>query len=587
VTAPAASDDPRTRLRRAWRRISHAVRPLVTVVDPPAGIIVDRDVEVAVRDGTVLRVDVFRPAVDPSAAGGTGIGDGHRWPVLLCAHPYAKATTPKRRRGGRWSIPFQFRALTQSEPFTISAWTSWEAPDPGFWVPRGYVVVNLDLRGWGTSDGVGELLSAQEGRDIADVIEWAGGQPWSTGRVGMTGVSYLAITQWAAASERPAHLVAINPWEGFTDLYRDLGRPGGIREDGFLRLWTTMARRERRSPVELRDEVAARPLEDDWWRARNRAIEQIEVPALVCASFSDHCLHSRGSFDGHRRIASARRYLFAHRGPKWATFYARAGREAQVEFFDHLLLDRATGLDDRPPVRVEIRSDGSTVAGVRRTTAWPPPDVSWTTLHLDSPTPGSSDGRGAGVLGADVPGRAGASSFRGRDAARFVHRFTETTDVVGPMWAALHVEVLDGPDAHVFVGVDLVRDGRRVGFEGSYGFGDDLVTHGMLRVALRRTVDPDGRVAEPPPWIPDHPYDRYDAVTPGSIVPLAVELHASATRFSPGDELHLLVQGRWFFATNPLTGQFPARYVDTPDATVRLHTGPDHDSTLHLPIWPS
>jgi putative CocE/NonD family hydrolase len=62
-------------------------------------------------------------------------------------------------------------------------------------VPRGYAVVNVDLRGFGTSEGVATLLSDQEATDYAEVIEWAAAQPWSSGRVGLNGVSYLAISQ--------------------------------------------------------------------------------------------------------------------------------------------------------------------------------------------------------------------------------------------------------------------------------------------------------------------------------------------------------------------------------------------------------
>jgi hypothetical protein len=94
---------------------------------------------------------------------------------------------------------------------THSAWTGWEAPDPAYWVQRGYVVINADLRGWGKSDGVAEIFAEQEGPDGHDLIEWAAVQPWSNGRIGMSGVSYLAMTQWAAAATRPPHLAAICP----------------------------------------------------------------------------------------------------------------------------------------------------------------------------------------------------------------------------------------------------------------------------------------------------------------------------------------------------------------------------------------
>jgi predicted acyl esterase len=134
------------------------------------------------------------------------------------------------------------------------------------------------------------------------------------------------------------------------------------------------------------------------------------------------------------------------------------------------------------------------------------------------------------------------------------------------------------------VGVRKVRAGRVIGFEGSYGFAQDLVTHGMIRVALGA----DGRPAAErvPPWDPGHAYSTLAPVERGVPVPLDIELHASATRFDRGDELHLVVRGSWFFPTNPLTGQFPARYLTGSNACCLVHTGPGTDSALHLLTGP-
>ena len=135
-------------------------------------------------------------------------------------------------------MPVQYRMLRQPSRVRFSSLTGWEAPDPVWWAGQGYAVVNCDLRGAGTSGGRGSLLSDQEAEDVYDLIEWAADQPWSSGSVGLLGVSYLAISQWKAAALAPPHLRAICPWEGFTDAYRDLAFPGGIREHGFTRLWS-------------------------------------------------------------------------------------------------------------------------------------------------------------------------------------------------------------------------------------------------------------------------------------------------------------------------------------------------------------
>src|SRR3546814_6434635 len=90
----------------------------------------------------------------------------------------------------------------------------------------------------------------------------------------------------------------------------------------------------RRRSAGLRRLMRARPLFDEAWAARNPALENIDVPALVCASFSDQSLHTRGSFEGFRRIASTQKWLYTHRGPKWATFYYPAALAAQARFLD-------------------------------------------------------------------------------------------------------------------------------------------------------------------------------------------------------------------------------------------------------------
>ena len=539
-------------------RLALRVRPLVRITDPPGdGVVVERDVAVPMRDGVHLRVNVFRPAGDEPV------------PVLMCAHPYGKNNVPPRRRHG-YGVPRQYRLLTQSREFSHSAWTGWEAPDPAYWVARGYAVVNADLRGWGTSAGVGELLSAQEGRDGHDLVEWVAAQPWCTGRVGMTGVSYLAISQWAIAAERPPHLAAICPWEGFTDAYRDFARPGGVREDGFAIVWSRMLAALGRSPVTFRREQKRRPLRDAWWAARERDLEKIDVPALVCASFSDHCLHSRGSFEGFRRISSEQKWLYTHRGPKWATYYSPEGLALQARFFDHFLRDEDTGILDQPRVRVEVREDADTITAVHGLGGWPPLDTDWRDLFLD--------GADRSLAGTPVATGTDLAWRTRRDRLSFRWRLDSDTELIGPMAARLWVSLPRGGDVSLFVGVAKERHGRRVGFEGSYGFRGDVVTHGALKASHRR-LDP----ALSDTGRPVHAHTDEQPLTAGEIVPVDVELLPSATLFRAGEVLRLDVRGRWLFPRNPLTGQFPAGYRSGPRTTCVLHTGGGHDSRLRVP----
>ena len=78
------------------------------------------------------------------------------------------------------------------------------------------------------------MLRPLDAQDYYDLIEWAASQPWCAGRVGLMGVSYLAMSQWHVAALKPPHLRAIVPWEGVTDLYRELAFHGGIPETKFV-----------------------------------------------------------------------------------------------------------------------------------------------------------------------------------------------------------------------------------------------------------------------------------------------------------------------------------------------------------------
>ena len=545
--------------RYAVGRLRGILSPPVTITPPPAGVRFERDIGVAVRDGTTLRVNVFRPE-----------GEG-RYPVILCAHPYGKDRLPGRGMFG-YRVPTQYRMLRQPRSLTFSAWTTWESPDPAYWVPRGYAVVNCDLRGFGTSEGVGNLLTDGEAGDVYDLIEWAGSRPWCSGKVGMNGVSYLAISQYKTAALRPPHLAAICPWEGFSDVYRDFARPGGVREDGFMRLWTSGVKRSGRPGEDPRREQLDRPLRDGWWISRTPELERIDVPILVCGSFSDQQLHSRGSFRAFEGVASPQRWLYTHRGGKWATYYSPEALAFQGRFFDHFLKGEENGMARAPRVRLEVRENRDTIHEVRPEEEWPLPQTRWTALYL----------RADGGL-SDTPATASETvAFDMRSGrAGFTWEVPEDTEVTGPMGLRLFLETKGAEDAHLFVGVQKLRAGRVVPFEGSYGYGFDRVATGWLKASLRKP-DPDASF----PRGPLHTYDEVRPLREGEISPVDIALLPSATLFRQGEGLRLVVQGHWFSNRNPFFGQFPAAYERGPRGTCILHCGGEHAARLEIPVIP-
>lgn len=539
-------------LRYALERVRGVAKPPITVTDPPADVVIERDVEVPTRDGTLLRINVFRSA------------EGGARPVIASIHPYGKDALP-RRRGNRWTFSPQYRMLRQPKPLTFSALTGWEAPDPAWWTAQGFVVVNADSRGCGRSDGTGDLLSHQEAEDTYDLVGWLADQSWSDGRVVMLGVSYLAISQYAVAALQPPALRAICPWEGFTDAYRDLAFPGGIRESGFTRLWSRGVRRRTRQTYDMEQMQEAHPLRDDFWRSRVPDLSAIKVPMLVCGSFSDNNLHSRGSIRAFTRSGCGHARLYTHRGGKWETFYSATALSEQLKF----LRDALAGSSGSRSVRLEVREDRDTITAVREETQWPLAGTRWRPMYLAGP----------GLLATEPPPTAGSIRFQTRSrAAAFNWTIPEDIELTGPMAARLWVQLDGCDDANLFVGVEKWRDGQFVAFEGSYGWGRDRVTTGWQRVSLRE-LDPE--LSQP--WEPVPACARPRPVTAGEVVAVDVALGPSATLFRAGEQLRLVVGGRWLSPRNPLTGQFPAAYPRPPRGRVTLHWGPRYDAHLLIP----
>lgn len=545
------------RLGYSRSRVAALIRPPVTVTPAPADLRVSREVAVPMKDGVILRANVYRPAGDDAV------------PVILSAHPYGKDNHPHRTRRG-WSLNPQYRIMHQPEPVAISSETGWEAPDPVWWVSKGYAVINADLRGAGSSDGVGSLFSDAEAADIFELVEWAGTRPWSTGSVGMLGVSYLAMSQYKVAALHPPHLKAVCPWEGFTDAYRDFMTPGGVVESGFAKVWLALSRRVARLSVDLGSERTAHPLRDAWWDDLTPSLGRIAVPMLVCTSFSDAGLHSVGSMRAFQHAGSTERFAYAHRGPKWATFYSEPARTAQERFFDRYL--KHHDVPKPPPLRLEVRESRRKVVAVRDESEWPLARTDWTSLYL-----------GLGGRLCLSPGAAGSIGFRLRGAAAaFTWTIEEDVELTGPMALKVWVSLEGTTDAHLFVGIEKRRGARVVGFEGSYGYGRDRVATGRLRVALRQL---DEELSTP--HQPEHTFRVPQPVADGEIVPLEIPLSGSATFFRAGDELRLLVSGRYLEPRNPLFGHFPAHYVPSRRGRGILYWGGEHPSRVLVPVVPT
>jgi uncharacterized protein len=244
----------------------------------------------------------------------------------------------------------------------------------------------------------------------------------------------------------------------------------------------------------------------------------------MLGSFSDNNLHSRGSFRGWERIASADRFLYTHRGGKWLTFYSPEVSAAQLAFFDRYL--RGRDVRSPPRIRLEVRESRDVIRSVRDEQNWPLDGTEWRSLYL------TGDGLAGGPAVED-----GQLAFGTRTGgACWEWTVPADTEITGPMALRLWVAAHGTDDVSLFAGVEKWRGRSYVPFEGSYGFGRDRVTTGWLKVSLRALDPGESRPFEPVPACTSR-----EPLAPGQVAEADIALGPSATFFRAGDTLRLVV----------------------------------------------
>lgn len=150
---------------------------------------------------------------------------------------------------------------------------------------------------------------------------------------------------------------------------------------------------------------------------------------LVCGSFSDNNLHSRGSIRAFTRSGCGHARLYTHRGGKWETFYSATALSEQLKF----LRDALAGSSGSRSVRLEVREDRDTITAVREETQWPLAGTRWRPMYLAGP----------GLLATEPPPTAGSIRFQTRSrAAAFNWTIPEDIELTGPMAARLWVQLM-------------------------------------------------------------------------------------------------------------------------------------------------
>ena len=501
----------------------------------PEGIVAEHDVMIPTLRGPRLAANIFRP-------------EKHgQFPVLMCCTTYGKDLHPldytlAGRGPANRSIGLDMGDMRVSEA------TPFEAADPGYWVPHDFVVIHVDALGSGKSEGQAALgLGDEVVTAFCDAVEWAGAQEWCNGKVGLNGVSYLAVIQWLIAMKNPRGLAAIVPWEGFTDPLTDLVTHGGIPETAFFPWW-------------MSGEKSASPADDGgpFFSSEKPAVEPgqlagiaglslgltpdrasfpvpapdfsaIKVPALICGSWSAQGLHSRGAFNGFSNIASSNKHLYTHGRHEWTVSNGIDALDTQRAFYNRYLKSDDVTI---PKVRLEVRRTLEEF-DVRWEDSFPPKSAVLASYFLDV---------SSRLLTTSAPAAEHTASYLSTspdDRLTLHHTFERDTELSGPMALRCFMSTDGGFDLDLFVGIrKLDSSGHDVPFWGRLSR-DGIVTRGWLRASRR--PDPNDVVDS---LVPLARYDTERSVQVNEIVEMNVEILPSSTLFEKGSTMVLELRGR-------------------------------------------
>lgn len=517
-------------------------------------------------------------------------------------------------------------------PQQKSEHSAWEVPDPAYWTKNGYAIVRADERGLGQSPGKLDTMSKGTSEAFFEVIEWAAEQSWSSGKVGLLGISYYAGTQWRVAARQPKGLSAMIPWEGMSDYYRDRCRHGGILSNQFISFWwhrqvinNQYGRPGRKaanwgidtiegdlSEEELAanrqdqtiDNVKNRFRDEEYYASKEFDLADVKVPLLSVANWGGILLHLRGNVQGYLHAGSELKYLRFITGRHDLPFYYEEQVELQRSFLDAFLKgEDRVGWSTKgkvPPVDVALRkgdvghndAQAEKAYQTRSEQEWPIARTQYTKFYLTpdlelsqtAPSPKEEKVVSYKALGKlDNP-----------ELVSFTTPPFETeTEITGHVVAHLAISAAASQGAQPPSDIDIFLTLRHISPAGKEVFytgtaGDPVpLTKGWLRVSLRKVEQDHPKHRS---WLPHREYRSTDvqAVNPETVYEVDVEIWPTNVVVEKGGKLVLEVssgdtQGCGIFGHNSPED----RNEETFAGLNRLHFSESHKSYVVLPVIPS
>lgn len=511
-------------LRKGWN--GYKAKPLESDIQ------VDHDVQIVVRDGCRLYVDIYRPA-----------DSAEKIPAIIGWSCYGKKYSALSMLPMTvWQCCVKDEELSGIEKF--------EGVDPQKWCPRGYAIVSVDSRGTGNSDGQIPIMGSQDAEDAYDVIEALANMPWCNGKVGMAGNSALAIIQWHTASQQPPHLAAIAPWEGSGDLFREQFCRGGVFSMSNFDLITREIIKGNFGVEDFAEMYRRSPLANAYWNDKRADMTKIKCPTFISGSdFSS--IHTMGAVRGYMEVPHDKKWIRWSWHQEWYELYCDEHADHELhQFFDRYLKDISNDFEkSTPKVRWSALQFGDREAIDNiEYPDFPIPGTEYREYFLHNNTLNLEKAKGSAIIT--------YNSEKSNDFADFTLTFQEKTRLIGLPKAIIYMSCDGHNDMNVFVhlrkkdkkGVPMmhlcfpfhaapVNSIAEIPEKQRQSTNLHTGSTGVLR-ASHRAFDPKRSIH---PQFPFHPHDKEEKINPGEIVKLEIGIWSMGVDFDAGESISVQV----------------------------------------------
>ena len=516
--------------------------------------------------------------------------------------------------------PGRFPVVLNVTPYGRNGLCSCESASD--YATRGFVLAVVDVRGTGGSQGNldDNYFSPRQARDGYDLVEYLGTQAWSNGRVGMSGGSYLGITQYLTAEQDPPHLAAIAPNEALSDIYNDAAFPGGIESLSFDAQYlavqgapgltgpntepsmipgTLTAKFEQATGRSIAFDYLENPYEGPFYYDRSpiTKVRKIKVPTFVLDGWRDAFVG--GNIRMYRALERRKGVeTLLNVGPcthKGCGFPFDPTDEPpgvdNIEAQEMLFFQRyLTGMEvpSLPRVRVYVQQAGRYFD----TTAWPSPSTSFRRQYLGTQTisPKRPAASSASYLTNPAAGLSMSFDEQGTVAITpYVPLDQRLEEEQGLTWrtpALSQPLTLNGPIALHLVAASTATDTDWFAkiADVAPGGSQSIVAEGQLRASLRALARGSTRRQ------PLETLTTPEPLTPGAFYGYEISIAPTAYEFAPGHQLQLRLTS--YNMPNALPGTLdfnssaPATsgFVPLLPATNTVRYGGEDGTSLSLPI---